>query len=137
MSRGLNKVMIIGNLGKDPEMRYTPSGKPVTTFNVATSRTWNTSSGERRTETEWFTVVAWNRLAEQCNQFLGKGRLVYVEGRLRSRTWESQEGEKRVRNEIVADKVTFLDRQASAPLPEEGAEDASIGEVSPEDIPFG
>ncbi len=133
----VNKLIIIGNVGSEPEMRFTPNGNPVTSFRVATNWRYTTSQGERREETEWFTVVAWNRLAEQCNQFLGKGRLVYVEGRLRSRTWESQEGEKRVRNEIVADKVTFLDRQASAPLPEEGAEDASIGEVSPEDIPFG
>ena len=135
----VNKLIIIGNVGSEPEMRFTPNGNPVTSFRVATNWRYTTSQGERREETEWFTVVAWNRLAEQCNQFLGKGRLVYVEGRLRSRTWESQEGEKRVRNEIVADKVTFLDRQAAAPLPEEGAEaeDASIGEVSPEDIPFG
>ena len=133
----VNKLIIIGNVGSEPEMRFTPNGNPVTSFRVATNWRYTTSQGERREETEWFTVVAWNRLAEQCNQFLGKGRLVYVEGRLRSRTWESQEGEKRVRNEIVADKVTFLDRQASAPLPEEGAEDAPIGEVSPEDIPFG
>ena len=132
----VNKLIIIGNVGSEPEMRFTPNGNPVTSFRVATNWRYTTSQGERREETEWFTVVAWNRLAEQCNQFLGKGRLVYVEGRLRSRTWESQEGEKRVRNEIVADKVTFLDRQASAPLPEEGAEDAPIGEVSPEDIPF-
>jgi single-strand DNA-binding protein len=73
MSRGLNKVMIIGRLGRDPEMRYTPSGRPVTTFSVATSRNWNTSDGEKRTETEWFNVVAWSSLAEICNQYLVKG----------------------------------------------------------------
>jgi single-strand DNA-binding protein len=133
----VNKLIVIGNVGSEPEMRFTPNGNPVTSFRVATNWRYNTSQGERREETEWFTVVAWNRLAEQCNQFLTKGRLVYVEGRLRSRTWESQEGEKRFRNEIVADKVTFLDRQAAAaPLPEDGTEDAEAGEISPDDIPF-
>jgi single-strand DNA-binding protein len=132
----VNKLIIIGNVGSEPEMRFTPNGNPVTSFRVATNWRYNTSQGERREETEWFTVVAWNRLAEQCNQFLTKGRLVYVEGRLRSRTWESQDGEKRFRNEIVADKVTFLDRQTAAPLPEEGTEEVESGEVSPDDIPF-
>lgn len=74
MSRGLNKVMIIGHLGRDPEMRYTPSGRPVTTFTVATSRTWNTTDGERHTETEWFNVVTWGNLAEICKQYLTKGQ---------------------------------------------------------------
>ena len=132
----VNKVIIIGNVGSEPEMRFTPNGNPVTSFRAATNWRYTTSQGDRREETEWFTVVAWNRLAEQCNQFLGKGRLVYVEGRLRSRVWESQEGEKRFRNEIVADKVTFLDRQASAPYPEEGGEDTGAGDLSAEDIPF-
>jgi len=135
----VNKLIIIGNVGSEPEMRFTPNGNPVTSFRVATNWRYNTSQGERREETEWFTVVAWNRLAEQCNQFLTKGRLVYVEGRLRSRTWESQDGEKRFRNEIVADKVTFLDRQTAAPLPQEGteeAEEAESGELSPDEIPF-
>ena len=132
----VNKLIIIGNVGSDPEMRFTPNGNPVTSFRVATNWRYTTSQGERREETEWFTVVAWSRLAEPCNQFLTKGRLVYVEGRLRTRTWESQDGEKRFRNEIVADKVTFLDRQVAAPLPEEGVEGAETGELSPEDIPF-
>jgi single-strand DNA-binding protein len=91
MSRGLNKVMIIGHLGRDPEMRYTPSGRPVTTFTVATTRTWNTSEGERREETEWFNVVAWGSLAEICNQYLRKGHQVYVEGRLQTRRWDDPE----------------------------------------------
>ena len=79
MSRGLNKVMVIGHLGRDPEMRYTPSGRPVTNFNVATSRSWKTSDNERRTETEWFNVVAWGSLAEICNQYLTKGHRSTVE----------------------------------------------------------
>ena len=110
----LNKVMIIGNVGADPEMRFTPNGNPVTTFSIATNRIFTTPEGERRKETEWFTVVTWNKLAEQCNQFLTKGRRAYVEGRLRTSSWEGQDGQKRSRVEIVADRVLFLDRQATS-----------------------
>ncbi len=108
MSRGLNKVMIIGRLGRDPEMRYTPSGRPVTTFSVATSRTWNTSEGERRTETEWFNVVAWGSLAEICKQYLTKGQQVYIEGRLQTRHWDDNEGVKRTSTEVVANEMIML-----------------------------
>lgn len=108
MSRGLNKVMIIGRLGRDPEMRYTPSGRPVTTFSLATSRTWNTSDGERRTETEWFNVVAWGSLAEICKQYLNKGQQVYVEGRLQTRHWDDSEGTKHSSTEIVANEMIIL-----------------------------
>jgi single-strand DNA-binding protein len=137
----VNRIIIIGNLGGDPEMRFTPNGRPVTSFNVATNRRYTTSEGERREETEWFNVVTWARLAEQCNQFLTKGRLVYVEGRLRTHTWESQDGQKRWRNEIIADRVSFLDRQAVAPLPGEKAAEGGAGEggadeLEPDDIPF-
>ena len=132
----LNKVTIIGNVGNEPEMRFTPNGKPVTSFTVATNRVYTTPEGERREETEWFTVVSWGKLAEQCNQFLTKGRLVYVEGRLRTHTWEGQDGQKRFRNEIVANRVRFLDRQAVAPLPEGSVEEVGSGELEPEDIPF-
>ncbi len=132
----VNRIIIIGNLGSDPEMRFTPSGRPVTSFRVATNHRYTTSEGERREETEWFTVVTWGKLAEQCNQYLTKGRLVYVEGRLRTNTWEGQDGQKHYRNEIVADRVSFLDRQAVAPLPEEKAGEAGVDELEPEDIPF-
>ena len=132
----VNRIIIIGNLGSDPEMRFTPNGRPVTSFSVATNRRYTTSDGERREETEWFTVVTWGRLAEQCNQFLTKGRLVYVEGRLRSHSWEGQDGQRRSRNEIVADRVSFLDRQAVAPLPEEKVEESTTDELEPDDIPF-
>ncbi len=130
MSRGLNKVMIIGNLGKDPEMRYTPSGRPVTNFSVAVSRSWNTSDGERREETEWFNVVAWGSLAEICNQYLVKGRQVYVEGRLQSRNWEDSEGKRHTAVEIIANKMIMLgDRQSS--------EDTAPDEQTDEDeFPF-
>ncbi len=108
MSRGLNKVMIIGHLGKDPEMRYTPSGRPVTTFTVAVSRTWNSADGERHAETEWFNVVAWGNLAEICKQYLAKGQQVYVEGRLQTRRWDDKEGQKHTSVEIVANEMMML-----------------------------
>jgi len=115
MSRGLNKVMIIGHLGRDPEMRYTPSGRPVTTFSVATSRSWNTSDGERHTETEWFNVVTWGNLAEICKQYLTKGQQVYVEGRLQTRGWEDETGKKHFRTELVANEMILLgDRRRDA-----------------------
>lgn len=108
MSRGLNKVMLIGRLGRDPEMRYTPSGRPVTTFSLATSRSWNTSEGERRTETEWFTIVAWGSLAEICKNYLNKGQQVYIEGRLQTRHWDDAEGNKHSATEVVASEMIML-----------------------------
>ena len=108
MSRGLNKVMIIGHLGRDPEMRYTPSGRPVTTFSVATSRSWHSADGERHEETEWFNVVAWGSLAEICNQYLRKGQQVYIEGRLQTRRWEDTEGNKHFTTELVAKEMIML-----------------------------
>jgi single-strand DNA-binding protein len=131
MSRGLNKVMLIGRLGRDPEMRYTPSGRPVTTFSLATSRTWNTSEGERRTETEWFNIVAWGSLAEICKQFLNKGQQVYVEGRLQTRHWEDGEGVKHSVTEIVANEMIMLgDRREANSTGEE------FGGEEEEEFPF-
>ncbi len=139
MMASVNKLIIIGNLGSDPEMRFTPNGNPVTSFRVATNWRYTNSQGERQEETQWFTVVTWNRLAEQCNQFLTKGRLVYAEGRLRTRSWDGQDGQKHFTNEIIANKVTFLDKQGAAPLSEEGLvespQDAG-GELTPEDVSF-
>jgi single-strand DNA-binding protein len=132
----VNRIIIIGNLGSEPEMRFTPNGRPVTSFSAATNRRYTTSDGERREETEWFTIVTWGRLAEQCNQYLTKGRLVYVEGRLRSHTWEGQDGQKRYRNEIVADRVSFLDRQASTPFHEDKPVEGGMDDIEPDDIPF-
>jgi len=125
MSRGLNKIMIIGRLGRDPEMRYTPSGRPVTSFTVATSRSWNTSEGERRVETEWFNVVAWGNLAEICKQHLSKGQQVYIEGRLQTRNWDDSEGNKHTSVEIVANEMIMLSerREAEASSEAEPAED--------------
>lgn len=128
----LNKVLLIGNVGTEPEMRFTPNGKPVTSFRIATNRVFTAPDGERKRETEWFTVVTWSKLAESCNQFLTKGKRVYVEGRLRTRTWEGQDGQRRSQAEVVADRVLFLDRRALASLPAEGTGE----EIEPEDLPF-
>ena len=132
MTRGLNKVMIIGRLGRDPEMRYTPNGRPVSAFSVAVNRSWTAGDGDKREETEWFNVVAWGNLAEICKQHLHKGQTVYVEGRLQTRGWEDQEGKKHYRTEIVANEMIMLsDRRES---------DDQIGEISSaseeEDFPF-
>lgn len=112
MAKDLNKVMIIGRLGTDPEMRYTPSGSPVTTFRVATSRQWKDSNGESREETEWFSVVTWNKLAEICSQYLNKGTRVYLEGRLQTRSWDDQQtGQTRYKTEVVASDMIILDNR--------------------------
>ncbi len=110
MSRGLNKVMLIGHLGRDPEMRYTPSGRPVATFSLATSRSWNTSDGQRRSATEWFNIVAWGNLAEICKKYLHKGQQVYIEGRLQTRRWQDKEGTKHTSVEVVAYDMMMLGR---------------------------
>ena len=106
----LNKMLVIGNVGRDPEMRYTPNGSAVTSFSLAVNRRYTPPNGEPQEETEWFDVTAWNRLAETCNNYVTRGMKVYVEGRLRSRSWVGQDGQTRFRNEIVANTVTFLNR---------------------------
>ncbi len=125
----LSKVILVGNLGSDPEMRYTPNGKAVTSFRMATNRRYTTPDGEGREETDWFRVSVWGKQAEQCNQFLSKGRQVYVEGRLHARNWEGQDGQMRTSLEVTAERVLFLGRRAPVSLPEEG-------ELEPEDLPF-
>lgn len=137
MSRGLNKVMLIGNLGRDPEMRYTPSGRPVTSFSLATSRTWTTPEGERREETEWFNVVAWSNLAEICKQYLTKGQQVYVEGRLQTRRWEDPEGKKHSAIEVVANEMVMLgERPARAGGTGPAAAESGVHEPPVEDDEF-
>jgi single-strand DNA-binding protein len=111
--------MIIGYLGRDPEMRYTPSGRPVTSFSVATSRTWTSAEGERREETEWFNVVAWGTLAEICKTHLSKNQQVYVEGRLQTRGWEDETGKKHFRTELVANEMILLGDRRREPHQEE------------------
>lgn len=138
MSRGLNKVMIIGHLGREPEMRYTPSGRPVTTFTVATSRSWNTVDGERHTETEWFNIVAWSNLAEICKQYLTKGQQVYIEGRLQTRRWEDKEGGKHSSVEVVASEMMMLgDRKDNNhPAAEIDSPEAASTDDSEDEFPF-
>jgi single-strand DNA-binding protein len=130
MPDGLNKVMLIGNLGTDPEMRYTANGSAVTTFRLAVSRSFGGGEVERREETEWFTVVTWNKLAELLGQHLQKGRKVYIEGRLASRSWDGPDGQKRYRTEVIANQVLFLDRAQGAGFPDGG------GDIEPDDLPF-
>ena len=139
MSRGLNKVMVIGHLGRDPEMRYTPSGRPVTTFTVAVSRSWNTADGERRSETEWFNVVAWGNLAEICKQYLHKGQQVYIEGRLQTRQWEDKEGQKHKNVEVVANEMMMLgDRRDNSKSSEEDDQEDDLSEplADEDEFPF-
>jgi single-strand DNA-binding protein len=135
MSRGLNKVMIIGHLGRDPEMRYTPSGRPVTTFNVATSRTWNTSDGERHNETEWFNIVTWGNLAEICKQYLVKGQQVYIEGRLQTRRWDDNDGVKHTSIEIVANEMMMLGERRDASTNNQAGESVSL-DNDEDEFPF-
>lgn len=109
MARSLNRVQLIGNLTRDPELRYTPNGTAVCSFGLATSRSWTTDAGEKREETEFHRIVSWNKLAELCSQFLVKGRKVYVEGRLASRSWTAQDGTQKTTTEIVIDNMILLD----------------------------
>jgi single-strand DNA-binding protein len=134
MARSLNKVMIIGHLGRDPEMRYTPSGKPVTTFTVATSRLWKSADGEQHSETEWFNVVAWGSLAERCKNYLSKSQQVYVEGRLQTRRWDDNEGNKHTSIEIVANEMLMLGERRDTYVPNNG--EAPSAEEGDEEFPF-
>ena len=137
MSRGLNKVMIIGHLGRDPEMRYTPSGRPVTTFSVAVSRSWNTVDGERHSETEWFNIVAWGNLAEICKQYLNKGQQVFIEGRLQTRRWDDKEGQKHTSVEVVANEMMMLGERRESSTQQADSEDDQSDSASNEDeFPF-
>jgi len=135
--RSLNKVQLIGNLTRDPELRYTPQGTAVCTLGLATNRTWVTETGEKREETEFHRLVAWNKLAELCSQLLFKGRKVYVEGRLQTRRWTGQDGTPRQTTEIIVNDMMILDSKRA---PEEGGEvipeePAIKEEVPPEEAP--
>jgi single-strand DNA-binding protein len=145
----LNKVMLIGRLTRDPEMRYTPSGQPVTSFSIATNRYGGGTDGERREFTDYHNIVAWNigrrNLAEIVAQYTKKGSLVYVEGRLQTRSWEGQDGQKRRTTEVVANDVQFLDTRGSGasagvaaeevpPMPDDAG--GGVRDVDPDDIPF-
>ena len=110
----MNKIIVIGNLGRDPEMRYTPNGQGVTSFSIASSRKYTTSSGEQREETEWFNCSAFGKLADTCNQYLTKGKEVYVEGRLSSRTYQTQSGETRFSLDINVQDIQFLGQRGDS-----------------------
>ncbi len=138
----VNKAIVLGNLGKDPELRQTANGKAVTTLRVATNESWVDQSGERQERTEWHSIVVWGRQAENCAQYLSKGRTVYVEGRLQTRKWQDKEGSDRYSTEIVADRVQFIGggRDAAgdaAGTANEGFERTDIGSpAADDDIPF-
>ncbi len=145
----LNKVMLIGNLGKDPEIRYTPDGSPVATFSLATSENWTDKSGTRQERTEWHNIVAWSRLAELSKRYLAKGRQVYVEGRIRTREWNDKDGNKRRTTEVIATQMVLLgsrpqgmEANSMPPAPvQRGPEppaDQSLGDtgITDDDIPF-
>ena len=127
MSDGLNRVQMIGNLGEGPSMRYTANGKAVTTFRVAASRTFN-----GKQETEWVSVVTWEKLAEVCGQYLEKGKQVYLEGRLATRSWDGPDGNKRYKTEVVADRVLFLGGAGQART----QADDFDADIDPDDLPF-
>lgn len=138
MAKDLNKVMLTGRLGADPEMRYTPNGSPVTSFNVASSRKRSSQDGEAREETEWFKVVAWNKLAEICSNYLTKGSKVYIEGRLQTRSWEDQNGQKRYSTEVIANDMIMLDSRRPSDRPEGGGQSRGVEDmdVDVDDMPF-
>lgn len=140
----VNKVILIGNLGSDPELKYTPSGAAVTNFNVATNEVWNDKDGNKQERTEWHRVVLWRKLAEIAGEYLKKGSKVYLEGRLQTRSWEDKDGVKRYTTEVVADNMTMLDAKSedggsssgvsSAPPPSEAPPAADSG--AEDDLPF-
>jgi single-strand DNA-binding protein len=130
-TRSLNKVLLIGNLTRDPELRYTPSGVAVCSFGLATNRSWTTESGELKEEVEFHRIVAWNKLAEVCSQLLTKGRKVYVEGRLQTRQWQAQDGSQRSNTDIVIDELLLLDSRKFS----ETGEGASAPKASPAPTP--
>src|ERR1035437_1350342 len=130
MARSLNRAQLIGNLTRDPELRYTPSGAAVVSFSIATNRSWTTDTGEKKDQVEFHRIVAWNKLAEICSQFLTKGKKVFVEGRLATRSWTGQDGAQKQTTEIVISDMILLDsrrtgEQAEGSAPEESAEEDS------------
>ena len=139
----VNKVILIGNLGRDPEVRHTPSGAPVATFSIATNEAWNTREGQREERTEWHRVVAFGKLAEICGQYLKKGKQVYVEGRLQTRSWDDRDGNKRYTTEIVANTMTMLGRAGEGssdtyapPIQDGDYPESSSSGPEDDDIPF-
>lgn len=133
MARSLNKVQLIGNLTRDPELRYTPNGNAVCSFSIATNRNWTTDTGEKREEVDFHRIISWNKLAELCSQFLVKGRKVYVEGRLTTRSWTGQDGAQKSTTEIVINDMILLDKAGGAtteaPKETQPSHEATAGEA--------
>jgi single-strand DNA-binding protein len=125
---GVNKVILVGNLGRDPELRRTPSGASVVSFSIATTERFNDKKGERQDRTEWHNIVAWGKLADLANQYLKKGRSVYIEGKLTTRSWDDKDGNKRYKTEIVANQIQFLGSPGESP-----AGDIPVNEYAGED----
>jgi single-strand DNA-binding protein len=157
MAGSVNKVILVGRLGRDPEVKYTPSGAPVAKFSLATDESFKDKTGEKQERTEWHNIVAWNKLAEICGEYLTKGKLVYIEGSIRSRQWQDQSGNKRTSYEIIASQMQMLGSRADAerasgggmerpaperpapappPAPSEPLAAPPESEISDEDIPF-
>lgn len=145
MANGLNKVILIGNLGRDPEVRYTPGGLAVANFSMATSESWTNKEGEKETRTEWHRIVAWGKLGEICGEYLSKGKQIYIEGRIQTREWEDKEGNKRYTTEITASQMLMLGSRESAgesrPSPSSDMETPNLSEppiskTKDDDIPF-
>ena len=136
----VNKVILIGRLGKDPDVRYTPDGTMVTSFNLATDEQWKDKNGEKVQKTEWHRIVAWGKLAEICGNYLVKGKLVFIEGRIQTRSWEDKEGVKRFTTEIIASNMQMLDSKGQNKTDESSLDAApasfSNGNVSVDDVPF-
>ncbi len=129
MARSLNKVQLIGNLTRDPELRYTPSGTAVCSFSIATNRSWTTDTGEKKEEADFHRIVAWNKLAELCSQFLTKGRKVYVEGRLTTRSWQAQDGTQKQTTEVIINDMILLDSRRTSESEVVAAEEEPMEEV--------
>ena len=142
MANSVNKVILVGRLGKDPEVKYTQTGVPVARFTLATDESWKDQSGEKQQRTEWHNIVAWRKLAEICGQYLNKGKLVYVEGRLQTRSWEDKEGNKRYTTEVQADNMVMLSARTDEARQEKSVAAAASSnsgfeaEITDDDVPF-
>jgi single-strand DNA-binding protein len=142
MANSVNKVILVGRLGKDPEVKYTQTGVPVARFTIATDESWKDQSGEKQQRTEWHNIVAWRKLAEICGQYLNKGKLVYIEGRLQTRSWEDKEGNKRYTTEVQADNMVMLSARTDEARQEKGVAAAASSnsgfeaEITDDDVPF-
>jgi single-strand DNA-binding protein len=136
MARSINKVLLIGRLGTDPEMKYTSSATAVTSFRLATTRYSKGPDGLAHEDVEWHSIVAWDKLAETCSQFLSKGRLVYVEGRLQTRSWDGPDGQKHYRTEVVIHEMQMLDSRAPESTPPVDSAGSGLAESAGEDLPF-